>query len=233
MKRLAALLWIMLQAAGLSLTGGCAVAESSDVKTSGMWAHFVIDHHPDDTVVAWAVLRVGGQTGTIIDLVSGDYLECNGTRMTEYVEAITNFHWNRAVISPDNLGTYEFTLVRPDEEVSTFVTTPAFPTIISTNPDSTLNAGTYLGITWDASDPGHHVNFFLSGTCIQDIWEMDVEDDGNYTFQEAIEDFEPQNPADCTVSLELRRWIEGKVAADFKGGYTEAKRMDGLTFKYE
>ena len=66
-----------------------------------------------------------------------------------------------------------------------------------------------------------------------DIWELDVEDDGSYTFQESIEDQDPQNPSDCTVTLELRRWIEGDVATDFKGGYTEAKRMDGLTFNYE
>lgn len=233
MKRALTILWMVFLAAGLSFSGGCAVVESQDVKTSGMWAHFVIDHHPDDTVVAWAVLRVGGQAGTIIDLVGGDYMECNGTRMTEYVEAITNFHWNRAVITPDNMGIYEFTFIRPDEEVTSYVTTPAFPTIISTTPDITLNAGTQLEVTWDATDSAHHVNFFLSGTCIKDIWELDVEDDGNYVFQETLEDFDPQNPADCTVALELRRWIDGDVAADFKSGYTEAKRMDGLTFNYE
>jgi hypothetical protein len=223
----------VILAVGLSLTGGCAVVESEDVKTSGMWAHFVIDHHPDDKVVAWAVLRVGGQTGTIIDMVGDDYLECNGTRMTEYVEVITNFHWNRAEISPDPQGIYEFTFNRIDETVTSYVTTPAFPTIISTTPDITLNAGTNLEVTWDSSDPAHHVNFFLWGNCIVDIWELDVEDDGNYTFQESIEDIDPQNPTDCTVSLELRRWIEGDVASEFKGGYTEAKRMDGLTFNYE
>lgn len=97
MKKALAILWMVTLAAGLSLSGGCAVVESEDVKTSGMWAHFVIDHHPDDSVVAWAVLRVGGQTGTIIDLVGDDYMECNGTRMTEYVEAITNFHWNNSL----------------------------------------------------------------------------------------------------------------------------------------
>jgi len=233
MKRVFTILWIVILAAGLSLSGGCAVVESEDVKTSGMWAHFVIDHHPDDQVVAWAVLRVGGQTGTIIDMVGDDYLEVNGTRMTEYVEAITNFHWNRAEISPDIDGIYEFTFNRVDETVTSYVTTPAFPTIISTVPDITLNAGTNLEVTWDDTDPAHHVNFFLYGTCIVDIWELDVEDDGSYTFQESIQDADPQNPSDCTVTLELRRWIEGDVANEFKGGYTEAKRMDGLTFNYE
>ena len=233
MKRALTILWIVILAAGLSLSGGCAVVESEDVKTSGMWAHFVIDHHPDDKVVAWAVLRVGGQTGTIIDMVGDDYLECNGTRMTEYVEVITNFHWNRAEIQPDAQGIYEFTFNRVDETVTSYVTTPAFPTIIDTVPAVTLNDGTRLEVTWDATDPAHHVNFFLYGSCIVDIWELDVEDDGNYTFQEAIEDFDPQNPSDCTVGLELRRWIEGDVASEFKGGYTEAKRMDGLTFNYE
>jgi hypothetical protein len=164
MKRVFTMLWIVILAAGLSLSGGCAVVESEDVKTSGMWAHFVIDHHPDDQVVAWAVLRVGGQTGTIIDMVGDDYLEVNGTRMTEYVEVITNFHWNRAVITPDPDGIYDFTFNRVDETVTSYVTTPAFPTIISTVPDITLNAGTNLEVTWDDTDPAHHVNFFLYGS---------------------------------------------------------------------
>lgn len=233
MKRALVIVWMLILTAGLSLSGGCAVVESEDVKTSGMWAHFVIDHYPDDKVEAWGVLRVGGQTGTIIDLVGDDYLECNGTRMTEYVEPITNFHWNRAVVSPDAEGIYEFTFNRIDETVTSYVYTPALPYILDTVPDITLTAGDYLEVTWDDTEPAHHVNFFLYGSCIRDIWELDVEDDGNYTFQEAIEDFDPQNPSNCTVTLELRRWIEGDVASDFKNGYTEAKRMDGLTFDFE
>ena len=233
MKRALTILWIVILAAGLSLSGGCAVVESEDVKTSGMWAHFVIDHHPDDTVEAWGVLRVGGQTGTIINLVGDDYLECNGTRMTEYVEPITNFHWNHAMISPDLDDTYEFTFNRIDETVTSYVYTPALPFIISTVPDVTLTVDDYLEVTWDADEPGHHVNFFLYGSCILDIWELDVEDDGNYVFQKSIQDANPQNPSACTVTLELRRWIDGDVASEFKSGYTEAKRMDGLTFNYE
>ena len=232
MKRILAIVWMVILVAGLSLSGGCAVVESEDVKTSGMWAHFVIDHHPDDKVVAWAVMRVGGQTGTIIDMVGSDYLECNGVRMTEYVEAITNFHWNRAEISPDPQGIYEFTFNRVDETVTSYVSTPSVPFIIDTVPDITLNAGTRIEVTWDATDPGEHVNFFVWGSCIEDIWDMDNLDDGNHVLPE-LKDFDPQNPSDCTVSLELRRWVSGDVAAEFKDGYTEAKRMDGLTFNYE
>jgi hypothetical protein len=234
MKRALTILWIVVLAAGLSLTGGCAVVESQDVKTSGMWAHFVIDHHPDDDVVAWAVLRVGGQAGTIIDLVGDDYMECNGVRMTGYVEVVTNFHWNRAEISPDAHGTYEFKFIRSDEEVSSIVRTPSIPTIASTTPANTetVNAGTRIEVTWDKSDPGEHVNFFVWGTCIKDIWDLENLDDGEHVLPE-LADSDPQNPTDCTVSLELRRWIEGDVSAEFKGGYTEAKRMDGVTFDYE
>jgi hypothetical protein len=225
-------MWMVILAAGLSLYGGCAVVESEDVKTSGMWAHFVIDHHPDDEVIAWAVLRVGGQTGTIIDMVGDDYLECNGTRMIEYVEPITNFHWNRAEIQPDAQGIYEFTFNRVDETVTSYVTTPAVPFILDTVPDVTLTASTRIEVTWDATEPGEHVNFFVWGTCIEDIWDMENLDDGEHVLPELV-DIDPQNPSDCTVSLELRRWVGGDVAAEFKGGYTEAKRMDGLTFNYE
>ncbi len=232
MKRFFPKLCVVLLTVGLASASGCTVTESENVKTSGMWAHFVIDHHPDDLVVAWAALRVGGQLGTIIDLTGGDSMECNGTHMTEYVEVLTNMHWSRAEISPDTDGIYDFTFIRPDEEVITTVVTPSLPVIIETDPPVTVGAGDMITVTWDATDAGDHMNFFVSGTCIKNIGELDKEDDGEYQLS-ALEDFDPQDPTECTVTLELRRWVEGDVASDFQDGYTEAKRMDAVTFNYE
>jgi len=36
--------------ASMSLAAGCAVTESENVKTSGIWAHLELEHHPTDRI---------------------------------------------------------------------------------------------------------------------------------------------------------------------------------------
>jgi hypothetical protein len=223
---------MVILAAGLSLSGGCTVVPSEDVKTSGMWAHFIAEHHPSDTVVVLAVLRVGGQLGTIIDLTGEDQMECNGTRMTEYVEQFTQMHWTGAELSPDPSGDYVFSFIRADEQVNTTVSTPEIPTIIDTTPAVDVGVDDEIIVTWDASGPGDHVNLFVYGTCINDKWIYNQEDDGSYQMP-ALEDQNPQNPTDCTIGLQIRRIFLGDVAQDFKDGYTEGKGIDAVTLNYQ
>lgn len=232
MKRALNILWIVVLAAGLSLTGGCAVVSSEDVETSNMWAHYVIDHHPDDRVVAWAVFREGYELGRIVDLEGGDKIQCNGVNLIEYFDVITNYHWNRAEVPVDQYGTYDFTFIRPDEEVNTDLTTPAMPFITDTDPLTTVHPGDQITVYWDSTQPSHHVNFFLYGTCIKDIWDLDNTDSGEHTLSE-LQDSNPQNPTGCTITLELRRVSRGNVATEFEDGQTEGKRIDSVPFSYE
>jgi hypothetical protein len=212
---------------------GCAVTESENVKTSGIWAHYVIDHHPDERVVAWAVFRVGQAGGTIINLVGDDSIEVNGEPLTEFMDAVTGFHWNRAEIAEDMSGSYDFDFIRADETVTTTVVVPDHPTITSPSPGDSVYPGDNLEVDWVVTTPAHHVNFFVNGPCIQYVDELDVEDDGSFVFSEALQDFDPASPSSCSIDLELRRVANGSAASQFQGGLTEAKRMDSIDLSYE
>lgn len=214
------------------LASGCVVTESENVETSGMWAHFVIDHHPDDTVEAWAVLRVGGQLGTIIDLVGADQMQCNGTRMIEYIEPVTNMHWTRAEVAVDPDGLYDFEFIREDEYVVTTVETPDIPFITNPPDGDIVYPEEEIALMWDDLFPADHVNIWLFGECIHNQAELEVEDDGDYLMP-PLQDLDPQNPQDCSLYLELRRWQGGSVNQAFQDGYTEAKRMDAIDLLYQ
>ncbi|MDA3862786.1 MAG: hypothetical protein PF689_02850 [Deltaproteobacteria bacterium] len=82
----------------LNFIGACSTTESENIKTSGIWVHYKIVENTDGDIYAYAVLRVGGSTGTMVDLVGDDSVECNEVKLTEYVELITGYRWNRAEV---------------------------------------------------------------------------------------------------------------------------------------
>lgn len=232
MKRTLTMLWIVVLAAGFSLTGGCAVVASEDVKTSGMWAHFVAEQHPNNRVIVLASLWVGDRGGTVIDLTGADRMECNGVRMTEYVEEFTNIHWTGAEISLDPNDEYVFSFIRADEQVDTTVVIPDVPFISDPGPMDVFTVGEQITVTWDASLPADHVNFFQYGTCIEDKWTFEKPDTGTYTLP-ALEDQNPQNPTSCTFNLQIRRIERGNVNSAFKDGETEGKGIDIVQLDYQ
>jgi hypothetical protein len=232
MKRISGIFWIFVLAGGLSMPAGCAVVESESVKTDGMWAHFVAEHHPNDRAVVLASLWVGERGGTVIDLTGEDKMLCNGVKMTEYEEEFTNIHWTGAELSPDPNNEYVFSFVRADEQVDTVVVTPDIPTISDPSPMDVFTAGEQITVTWDASQPGDYVNFFQYGNCIKDKWIFEKPDTGSYTLP-ALEDQDPNNPEACTIGLQIRRIVEGNVAQDFKDGETEGKGIDIVELAYQ
>ena len=208
----------------LFAVSSCSTTESSNIKTSGIWAHYVIDEYSDGETIAWGVLRVGGATGTIIDLVGGEYLECNGTRMTEYVEPLTNFHWNRAALTQAQDGVYDFTLIRTDEEITSTITGADFPTIDTTTLPDHVYGGEPLEVNWDATNPGEDVSVNVTGTCIQNIYTDNVADTGSYTVPQIFEN--TSNVTDCTITVKVLRHVRGDVSTLFQGGLIEANAID-------
>src|SRR5688572_10223058 len=129
---MADLRWIALGVVS-ALGAGCSVTDSEGIETSSLWPRYLVAHD-GDTVVVQAMLRVGGPTGTMVDLTDGDYFEVNGTRMTEWVEEVTDYHWSRATVPATADDTYEIVFVRTGEAVATPVVVPAEPLITGTEP---------------------------------------------------------------------------------------------------
>ncbi len=222
---------VCLAATGLST--GCVVTESTNIKTSGIWAHFTVEHDAHDSILVRGVLRVGGSTGTIVDLSAGEHLEVNGANMTEWVEPITNFHWSRAVISPDPDGLYDIDLVRLDELVSSTILTPERPFIESLDPVNVITSEEVLTIYWDDADPGDDVDIYIEGDCIENHSYALVADSGMFISDPLYDLPAPDLPADCTLTVTVARNVVGSVNSAFQGGYTEARAFDELTISYE
>lgn len=216
----------------LSMVAGCSTTSSENVKTSGIWAHFSVDHYPDGEVICWGVLRVGGSTGTMIDLTGGEHLECNGSTMSEYVEPITEYRWNRAVVTEDVDRLYDFLFVRTDDEINTTVEMPMPPYILALDPSDVVYDGESLTITWDADYPGDDVDIRVDGTCIDNLSAVAEADNGEYTFPEVLLSVDAIDTA-CTLEIRVVRVFEDDVNSAFQGGYTQANRIETDTIPFE
>jgi hypothetical protein len=175
----------------LNFIGACSTTESENIKTSGIWVHYKIVENTDGDIYAYAVLRVGGSTGTMVDLVGDDSVECNEVKLTEYVELITGYRWNRAEVSYD---------------------------------------GDPLTITWDNSTPGTYVDINLSGICINDISQLSLEDDGEYTFSNIIM-MDTTQETDCDVNIKISRIYEQDINPAFQGGLAEGIAKDASSLR--
>lgn len=213
-------------------TTACSTTESENVKTSGIWARFTVEHHPDGDVVCWAVLRVGGGTGTVIELSGGEHIRCNDIQMSEYFEPVTNFRWNRAIVPEDLDGIYDFLFVRTDEEINTSIVMPELPLIYDLFPDDVVLEGEALTIYWDDEYPGDVVDINVEGSCIQNLSALSVADSGEYTFDAVL--LSPDTiETTCDLEIDVVRIIEDSVNPAYQGGFIEAHRIDRVTIPFE
>jgi hypothetical protein len=212
----------------LFVTGlwGCSVTESENIKTSGVWVHYKIEQRVDGEIYAWAVLKVGGSTGTIISMSGGEHMECNDITLPEYFDPITNYHWNRAVLGQEIDGLYDFNFIRIDEEISTILELPEVPVITELLPYSTIYEGEDLTITWDSpvGSEGDYVDIWVTGVCIEDEYVAMVDDDGEYSVQGLV--FKPELTEDCLIDVAVHRFIEVDVNGAFQGGIAEGVSRD-------
>ena len=208
---------------------GCSVTESTNIKTSGIWADYLVSQDETDPVWARGTLRVGGSTGTIVDLVGGEYLEVNGTRMTEWVEPITNYHWNTATISPDPSAEYTITFVRTDEQVPT---TMVMPEMVYSNDPSTIHTDEQVTVYWDDPGIGGVVDVDVVGDCITNQYHTVGSDLGEFTTS-PVTDATPAMPTDCAIEVQVTRSVDYPVNSRFQGGRAEARRLTTLPFSFE
>lgn len=226
---LATAIVLALVLAASVIVRGCSVTESTNIKTSGIWADYLVNQDEDDPVWARATLRVGGSTGTIVDLAGGEYLDVNGTRMTEWVEPITNYHWNTATISPDPSAQYTITFMRTDEQVPT---TMVMPEMVYTNDASHIYTDDQITIYWDDPGAGGVVDVDVVGDCITNQYDTVGSELGEFTTS-PVTDATVTMPLDCPVEVQVTRSVDYPVNSRFQGGRAEARRLTTLPFFFE
>ncbi len=210
-------------------TTGCSTVKSEDVETGRIWATFIVDHHENDHVTAWAVFRTGGPMGRILELTGGDYIECNGTLLNEYYDPVTGYHWVRSSVAMDQDGLYVFDFIRPGRVISTTANMGEIPHVIGTDPEESMSQTDSLTVFWDASSPGHGVTIDVEGECIYAKHINNVDDNGEYKIN-YIHD--RSGADDCLITVTVTRSTQGFVNFNFEGGYTQTNRKDSTTLFY-
>jgi hypothetical protein len=198
-------------------SGACARTDSENIRTSGIWATIVVDQERADRVEIDVNLRVGGITGTIIDLSGEDHVTVNG-------EEILGLHED---IAPSPDGRYDVTLVRADEQVTTSLVVPAPPTILETIPADEVRIADTLTIEWDVAEPGDQVQGSISGPCLASGQSfLDTEERGWFTSQR----FTDAGP--CTIDVDLVRATGFRLNPAYEGGSAEARNRAATAIEY-
>jgi len=151
--------------------------------------------------------------------------------LSEYIDPISNYHWNGAEIELNHNNSYQLSLIRDDETVVTDLSAPEWPLIESPLVGASLQPDDQLEVVWDASQPTDYINIFLQGPCIENIYVWEKQDDGSYVLPPVTTN--PANANNCTVKLEIRRISMGEVNSAFQGGVTKNKRIDQIDLSYE
>ena len=196
---------------------------STNVGTSGIWASFVVEQQSDTLIQARAYLRVGGSTGTIVDIASGEYISCNGATMSSGPLCYT-----AQFSAPATNGEYVFAFHRTDETVSTTVTVPAFPGSAAATPSASYNEWDPLTVSWDPSGtaPGDKIEIDITGDAIMDYSRTGIADSGSYTVNatDGTGVLSADNSTSGTSLLvSVRRYIVGSVNSEYQGGSTQAE----------
>lgn len=211
------------------LISACSVTESTNVKTSGIWTHYIIEN-ASGVIRAYAVLRVGGSTGTILDLSSGEHVRVNNIRLTEWVEPVTGYHWSSALIPEASNHQYDFNFVRTDEEVHTILTLPEIPEILEPMRNTEVCFGGPLYIAWDDTAPGDDIYVRVSGDCIDWIDQGPWPDTGDITIETV---FPKEGVIDgCTLTVQVLRMLDGTPNPQFQGGWIEQKAYDTVQVSF-
>jgi hypothetical protein len=221
---------IVALAAFAGVAGGCTATGSEGIDTRALWPRYQVVHAGDGQVAAQAMLRVDGPTGRVVDLTGGDHFVLDGVRMTELVEAVTNYVWSVAVVPEAPDASYDIVLVRDGERATTSVRTPAEPAISGTEPAAVVQAGQRLTVTWDATEPGDGVEVRVEGDCVTDLRDSNLPDTGSHT-TEPLRD--GAAPGDCDISVLVIRTRTRVIGAPFAGGWSEAYRHDAITLVYD
>jgi hypothetical protein len=211
------------------LAAGCSTTSSEDVSTGSMWPRFQVVQ-TGDTVVAQAMLRTGGPSGTVVVLSGADHFEVEGVVMTEWMDSVTDYTWSRAVIDATPDGVYEIALVRADGDVTTAVEMPARPTITATEPPDVVGTLQPLTVHWDVTEPADAVEVKIEGSCVQGFAIPQIADNGTYTTQ-ALQD--GGTPSDCDIAVTVIRGATRGISAAFQGGWSETYRPDSTTIAYD
>ncbi len=153
---------ILLLSFSVFLTN-CSKVSSKNVKTEGLYTVFNLHGDNQQSVVCHAVVRVGGATGTFVDLDNGDSLTCNDQPMLKRSDSLGQISYE-AKLSQQTDPNYTITLHRDGEkELRATVVLPAKIENITPSSGAEVSKAGPLTTTWNpSSDPNDKISVSFS-----------------------------------------------------------------------
>lgn len=226
----------------LPLTGllACESVESSDLKTSGMYAQLTARADGSGSTRAEAVLKVGGSTSnTFVKLTAGDELmvSAGGAEQAMSEQNIGDVYSYTSDFDFDEEGTaFTFSLERAEDEsapesVATLpapleITAPVADEVVSRSEDD-------LVITWSGSGEADDLEVTVSGDCFVGYWKA-VDDGGTHTIDKGtIESFESQDDESCDAEVAVWRKQTGTLDPAYGEGQVLGVQVRAVTIRMD
>jgi hypothetical protein len=225
---------------------GCQKANSSDVRTPGVYAEFSVTELSSAQAKVDATLWVGGA-------LSNTYLTLTGQdRLTAYVGSDVYpmlghagiFQSYSAIIPyPATDTELRVAFERGPDDISAPGSTVIVPALFALAPPAKAQysrAVDAFEIDWSPFDPTQLVSWLVSGACVQALSEASAVDAGRLTIPAGTlkkppdpgpdEEHHPIPPDQCTANAYVTKSRDGHVDPALSGGTFKASQERGVTF---
>ena len=201
----------------------CTSVESSDIKTSGIYADLWAVSDGEGTSYSEAILRVGGATSnTFVTLSEGDDLTATVAEVTENMteQNIGEIYSYRADFSTADADVdYVIALERTeDESAPSSVMSLPLPFVMDPVGSEYSRDDDDIVLTWD-NQQSEIMKIWIEGTCIHNQYHDNETDAGIYTISsDSLEPIDPEANANCEIEITLWRSRPGDVDSAYGEG---------------
>lgn len=225
---------------------GCQKVDSTDVRTSGVYAEFTVTEHSTAEAKVDASLWVGGAlSNTYLKLAGQDHLTVYVGSAAYPMQGNSALFQSYSAIIPYPAVDTELRVAfeRGPADVSAPSSTVIVPGLFALAPLAKTQysrANDTLEIDWTPFDPNHVVSWFAVGVCVQMFSGNDAVDSGRVTIPAGTlkkpplpgpdEEHHPIPPDQCTADAYVTKSRDSQVDPAFSGGTFTASQTRSVSF---
>ena len=216
----------------LTFCMACEAVESSDIRTSGVYARFEAKASADGATTVKAELTVGENSNTYLDLVAGAALQARQGEDTQEMArnnlgSMVWYETSFSTVGEDSTFSVAFERDQDDSAPNSQVSLPApFDLTVPAPGDEFLMGTDKISVAWNnvAADA---MTLLVSGNCFYGITHQIEEDEGVFEIEPAsLEPLDASAGEFCTATVTLTREREGTVDEAFgEGGTFKGKQV--------
>jgi hypothetical protein len=226
--------YAMLIAACAAATFGCSEedVDSSAIRTQGIYARFELVGDGDDTEVT-ADIRVGGRTGTVIDLAGEDELVVTSGDERRTMSG-SNGDYSVTMSGSDDGQEFVIAFERGSDDEGAPDSTATLPdgfTIGGISSGEEVSRGDGVTVTWDPNGTDDDMSWSLDGDCLfREDGEMG--DSGELDLTASNYDLHPDDEeTTCEATLTIERSRPGHLDPAYgEGGGVLAIQRRSISF---